>query len=193
MDTMQQEARVPCPYCKEMILPGALKCKACGSSLRRQIAAPGNWTWARNLPDRKVLGVAACIATNFRVSATIVRLLFILLTFVSFLGLFIYLLLAAVIPAEQGQRSLFEMAVDSIGAAIDSLRARSTPAPAGSAPVPAPSPAPGPAPFTTPGPAPQAYAPPTPPPASPSPLYEPPPVAPQQGQQGQNPNPYQQY
>src|SRR5688500_6283181 len=66
-ETTQQEARVPCPYCKETILQGAIKCKHCGSNLRRQASLTGgNWIWARNLPDRKILGVSACIAANFR-------------------------------------------------------------------------------------------------------------------------------
>ena len=119
---MEQTQRVPCPYCRELILPGAIKCKECGSSLARQWAPGSKMVWARSLPDRKVLGVSACIAHNFRVSPTLVRLTFVLLTFVSLLGLFLYLGLAAIIPPAPGQRSLFEKAVDAMGAALDNFR-----------------------------------------------------------------------
>jgi phage shock protein PspC (stress-responsive transcriptional regulator) len=130
---MSGEERVACPYCREMILSGAIKCKECGSNLSRKRVgqAGGAWQtfdWTRNQPNRKVLGVAACIANNLRVSATIVRLAFVLLTFVSLLGLILYLALAAVIPPEQGSRSLFETAVDSLGAAFDSFNGRNHPA-----------------------------------------------------------------
>lgn len=119
----QQGTRVPCPYCKELILEGAIKCKHCGSSLRRPAAfSTNNWVWVRNQPDRKVLGVASCISANFNVSATLIRLIFVLLTFIGGSGLLIYLVLAAIIPAEHGKRSLFEAAVDALGAALDNLK-----------------------------------------------------------------------
>ncbi|MGI8906829.1 MAG: PspC domain-containing protein [Candidatus Sumerlaeaceae bacterium] len=80
--------------------------------------------WARNFPDRKLLGVASCIAHNLGVSPTLVRLLFVLLTFVSLLGLFLYIALALLIPAAPGQRSAFEAVVDAIGAAFDNFRSQ---------------------------------------------------------------------
>lgn len=152
----QQGSRVPCPYCKELILEGAIKCKHCGSNLRRPAAfSMSKWAWVRNQPDRKILGVASCISANFNVSATLIRLIFVLLTFIGGSGLFIYLILAAVIPVAPGERSLFEAAVDALGAALDNLRnnpsttatapATTTPpdaAPASAAPAPAPPPMP---------------------------------------------------
>jgi len=125
------EERVACPFCKELILPDAIKCKECGSTLSKRGPAGqfsvGAFSWVRNQPNRKILGVAACIAYNLRVSATVVRLVFVLLTFVSFLGLILYLALAAVLPADPGTRSLFETAVDAIGAAFDSFHRRNVP------------------------------------------------------------------
>ena len=124
---MEQTERVPCPYCREMILVGAVKCKECGSNLGGKSFITRGMVWARNFPDRKLLGVASCIAHNMRISPTLVRLGFVLLTFVSFLGLFLYLALAALIPAMPGQRSAFETLVDAVGAAFDNIRGQSTP------------------------------------------------------------------
>jgi len=122
---MEQVERVPCPYCRELILPGALKCKECGSNLTsgsaRTWLQPLPRVWARNQGDRKLLGVASCIATNLRVSPTLVRLVFVLLTFVSLLGLFLYLILAMIIPPAPGERSAFETMVDMMGAAVDNF------------------------------------------------------------------------
>jgi phage shock protein PspC (stress-responsive transcriptional regulator) len=107
-----------------MILPGAIKCKECGSNLGVRSFTGQKMSWVRNFPDRKLLGVASCIAHNLRVSPTLVRLVFVLLTFVSFLGLILYAILAALIPAEPGRRSAFEAAVDAVGAAFDNIRTR---------------------------------------------------------------------
>jgi phage shock protein PspC (stress-responsive transcriptional regulator) len=107
-----------------MILPGAIKCKECGSNLGVRTFTNQKMAWVRNFPDRKLLGVASCIAHNLRVSPTLVRLVFVLLTFVSFLGVILYLALAALIPAEPGKRSAFEAAVDAVGAAFDNFRGK---------------------------------------------------------------------
>jgi phage shock protein PspC (stress-responsive transcriptional regulator) len=143
------EERVACPYCRELILPGAIKCKECGSNLSKRgsgihsAAQALNFSgrtfdWTRNQPNRKVFGVAACIANNLRVSATLVRLIFVLLTFVSLLGLILYIALAAIIPPEPGTRSLFEAGVDSLGTVFDSFHGRQ-PATAASAPANVPA------------------------------------------------------
>jgi hypothetical protein len=45
-------------------------------------------------------------------------------TFLHLAGLFIYIILAAIIPAEPGKRSVFETCVDAVGAAFESVRQR---------------------------------------------------------------------
>ncbi len=121
----QYEERVACPYCREMILPGALKCKECGSNLRRRwCPPPEGMIWTRNPPGRKLLGVAACLAHNFRVSPTFVRLTFVLLTFVSFLGLVLYLALWAILPPAPGQPSAFDRALDAFSKLFHSIGAK---------------------------------------------------------------------
>jgi phage shock protein C len=129
------EERVACPYCKEMILLGAIKCKECGSNLAKrwsgaQTAGQSfnfggqSFNWVRNQPNRKVFGVAACIAHNLRLSATLIRLIFVVLTFIGFLGPILYFALMAILPAEPGTRSLFETIVDAVGAAVDNFQRR---------------------------------------------------------------------
>jgi phage shock protein PspC (stress-responsive transcriptional regulator) len=119
---MNEQLRVPCPFCKELILADAVKCKECGSTLKTRTWLPGGFTWYRDLPDRKLLGVAACVARNTRISVTLVRLGFVVATFFSFAGLVAYFVLAAVLPYEQGGRSLFDKVVDAASAAFESLR-----------------------------------------------------------------------
>ena len=132
---MTSEERVACPYCKEMILPGAIKCKECGSNLAKRwsgAATTGqafnfsgqSFNWVRNQPDRKLFGVAACIAHNLRLSATLIRLIFVVLTFIGFIGPILYFALVVILPAEPGTRSLFETVVDAIGAAVDNFQRR---------------------------------------------------------------------
>lgn len=144
---MTENERVQCPYCRELILAGAVKCKECGSILGRLPRTSGSKEWVRNLPERKFFGVSAAIAKNYHVSVTLVRLIFILLTFLHLLGLAIYLILVAIIPYEAGKRSLFETAVDAISAALESARTRpsvasgavSTEATVATAPPPVPA------------------------------------------------------
>ncbi|MBX7247141.1 MAG: PspC domain-containing protein [Candidatus Sumerlaeaceae bacterium] len=135
---METTERVPCPYCCELILPDAVKCKECGSSLKgAKTPRPETPGWHRDQPDRKVLGVAACVGRNLHVSPTLVRLGFVVATFFGAAGIIVYLALAAILPGEAGQRSLFDRFVDAIGAAAQSFRTTAAPktATAGAAPA----------------------------------------------------------
>lgn len=130
--------RVPCPYCCELILPDAVKCKECGSSLKgAKSPKPETPGWHRAQPDRKVLGVAACVGRNLHVSPTLVRLGFVVATFFGAAGIIVYLALAAILPGEAGQRSLFDRFVDAVGAATQSFQTTAAPktATAGAAPA----------------------------------------------------------
>jgi phage shock protein PspC (stress-responsive transcriptional regulator) len=119
---MTEQLRVPCPFCKELILADALKCKECGSTLKSRTWFPNGFSWYRDLPDRKLLGVAACVARNARISVTLVRLGIVVACFFSGAGVLAYFVLAAVLPFEQGGRSLFDKIVDAASAAFESLR-----------------------------------------------------------------------
>lgn len=131
---MENQERIPCPYCREMILPDAIKCKECGSTIRRPRPATGEGlTWSRDLPERKLFGVAACLARHFHISVTAVRLLFMLATLVHLTGLLAYVVLVLVIPYEPNSRSWFDKVVDSLSSAFENFR-RPAPAPSPSVP-----------------------------------------------------------
>jgi phage shock protein PspC (stress-responsive transcriptional regulator) len=133
-DAVENQERVPCPYCREMILPDAIKCKECGSTIRRKpapavaprpqkppITATGT-IWVRNLPERRLFGVAACLAHNLRISVTLVRIIFVIATFFQLAGLFAYIALLIVIPFEPGMRSWFEKMVDWVSMVFNGMR-----------------------------------------------------------------------
>jgi phage shock protein PspC (stress-responsive transcriptional regulator) len=59
----------------------------------------------RNRPGRQIAGVAVALAEALGISVTFVRLGFVILTFVNFLGPVIYVTLWLVLPAEPGRAS----------------------------------------------------------------------------------------
>ena len=62
------------------------------------------------------------MARNARISVTLVRLGIVVACFFSGTGVVAYFVLAAVLPFEQGGRSLFDKIVDAVSAAFESLR-----------------------------------------------------------------------
>jgi len=59
----------------------------------------------RNLSDKKIWGVCAGLAMHLGIDASIVRILWIAVTFVTFpLAIFLYILMAILIPDENGKR-----------------------------------------------------------------------------------------
>jgi phage shock protein PspC (stress-responsive transcriptional regulator) len=87
-----------CPYCAEPVRVQATICPHCRSPLTRAASQDAY----RNHPGRQIGGVAIGIAEAFGISVTFVRLAFIVLTFVSFIGPPLYLVLWLLIPAEPG-------------------------------------------------------------------------------------------
>ena len=71
-----------CPYCAEEIHAAALRCPHCRSHLPAGDAQP----WRRDHPDRRVAGVAVAAAHAFGVPVASARVVFIVLTFIHFLG-----------------------------------------------------------------------------------------------------------
>jgi len=59
----------------------------------------------RNRPGRQIAGVAIALAETLGVSVTFVRLVFVVLTFINFLGPVIYVTLWLLLPAESGGAS----------------------------------------------------------------------------------------
>lgn len=62
----------------------------------------------RDLPDRKLMGVAAALAGHFGFPVALVRLAFVLLTFFHGLGLLLYISTAAALPFRKDENSLVE-------------------------------------------------------------------------------------
>ncbi len=87
-----------CPYCAEPLRAQASVCPLCRSSL----ASPTAPDAYRNHPGRQIAGVSIALAEAFGISVTFVRLAFIVLTFISFIGPPLYLGLWLLLPAEPG-------------------------------------------------------------------------------------------
>lgn len=85
-----------CPYCAEEIRAEAVRCKYCRtwlsqSALQRE--------WFRSNDKRILTGVCGGLAEEFMISATLVRLLFVIATiFSGGLALVIYIVLAFIMP-----------------------------------------------------------------------------------------------
>ncbi len=93
-----------CPYCAEEIRAEAIRCRHC----RSRLTSFESDRWHRGHPEAKLAGVAAAVAhaTAFPVSA--VRLAFLLLTFLHFLGPIAYAALWLIIPEGPGREPLLE-------------------------------------------------------------------------------------
>ncbi|HZP43645.1 MAG TPA: PspC domain-containing protein [Candidatus Binatia bacterium] len=110
---MEEHPGRRCPYCAEDVAPDALRCPHCRSDL----AARG--LWYRDQPDRRVAGVAAAVARGLGLPVTAVRLAFIVLAFVHFLGVVAYVALWLLLPFRAGEESPLER---GLGRAKDAVR-----------------------------------------------------------------------
>lgn len=85
-----------CPLCLESIHPEAQRCPNCRSWL---MGNPLQSEWYRGGPESRIAGVCAGLARQFSISATIIRLLFVLATiFGGGIGLVLYILLWFIMP-----------------------------------------------------------------------------------------------
>jgi len=87
-----------CPYCAEDIKDAAIKCRFCGSYLTE---SPRAREWYRDLDSKMLGGVCSGLARQFGISATALRVGFIIAAFVGGWGLLIYVALWIIMPIQQ--------------------------------------------------------------------------------------------
>jgi phage shock protein PspC (stress-responsive transcriptional regulator) len=86
-----------CPYCRNEIPDGALRCSACTSWLPER---PPVRQWHRAREGRMLGGVCRGLANHYGLPVAAVRLATILATFLGFWGLPVYVLLWILMPLE---------------------------------------------------------------------------------------------
>ncbi len=98
--------KTQCPFCAEPVKAAAVICPHCRSGLEPVHAAEP----FRNRPGKQIAGVSVALAESFDLPVTFVRLSFIILTFVSFLGPIMYAALWVIFPFEaQGHAPLHRL------------------------------------------------------------------------------------
>ena len=101
------EATRRCPYCDEEIRAEAIRCRHC----RSRLAAFDPGAWYRDLPERRVAGVASAVAHALAIPVAAARLAFIVLTVFHLAGFVTYLALWLVVPFRPGDEPPFARAV----------------------------------------------------------------------------------
>jgi phage shock protein PspC (stress-responsive transcriptional regulator) len=113
------EAMRRCPYCDEEIRTEAIRCRHC----RSRLAALDPSAWHRDLPERRVAGVAAAMAKALAVPVAVARFGFIVLTPFHFLGAIVYGALWMVVPFRSGEEPPYARLLQAARHLVDEIRA----------------------------------------------------------------------
>lgn len=85
-----------CPYCAEDIREEAIKCRHCGSFLE---GSAWSANWYRSKRSKMIAGVCGGLAEQFGISATALRLAFVVLTLLGAgWGVIVYIVLWIIMP-----------------------------------------------------------------------------------------------
>lgn len=98
MDAQDRSETRTCPLCAEPVSPAVVVCPHCQGKLKNALLSDAY----RNRPGKQIAGVAIALAETLGVSVTFIRLVFLVLAFVNFLGLAIYATMWLLLPAEPG-------------------------------------------------------------------------------------------
>ncbi len=84
------DAQKKCTFCGETIHEDAAKCRYCGSWLDNRRFMEG---WTRSKTYGRIAGVCAGLARQLAIPVTVIRVAFIVLTFIGGWGILLYLAL----------------------------------------------------------------------------------------------------
>ena len=108
---MNSSAIKLCPYCAEEVRAEAIKCRFCGSNLSARRVSFSDWY--RSSKDRMIAGVCGGLAQEFGVPTAVVRLAFVLATFMSVgVATVVYVVLWVVMPQEDWAAELDDYGQD---------------------------------------------------------------------------------